>query len=67
LVTAIEPTGLAARSGILAGDVITNLHQKPIKTVNDFSSAVSLLPKKGVVTLEMMRQGIPGIIGLRIE
>jgi len=51
----------------LAGDVITNLHQKPIKTVNDFSSAVSLLPKKGVVTLEMMRQGIPGIIGLRIE
>lgn len=67
LVTAIEPTGLAARSGILAGDVITNLHQKPIKAVNDFSSAVSLLPKKGVVTIEIMRQGIPGIIGLRIE
>ncbi len=67
LVTAIEPTGLAARSGILAGDVITNLHQKPIKTVNDVSSAVSVLPKKGVVTIEVMRQGIPGIIGLRIE
>ena len=67
LVTAIEPTGLAARSGILAGDIITNLHQKPIKTVNDVSSAVSLLPKKGVVTIEVMRQGIPGIIGLRIE
>lgn len=67
LVTAIEPTGLAARSGILAGDVITNLHQKPIKTVNDFSSAVSSLPKKGVVTIEILRQGIPGIIGLRIE
>ena len=67
LVTAIEPTGLAARSGILAGEVITNLHQKPIKAVNDFSSAVSLLPKKGVVTIEIMRQGIPGIIGLRIE
>lgn len=67
LVTAIEPTGLAARSGILAGDVITNLHQKPIKEVNDFSSAISSLPKKGVVTIEVMRQGIPGIIGLRIE
>ena len=67
LVTAIEPTGLAARSGILAGDIITNLHQKPIKTVNDVSSAVSVLPKKGVVTIEVMRQGIPGIIGLRIE
>ena len=67
LVTAIEPTGLAARSGILAGDIITNLHQKPIKAVTDFSSAVSVLPKKGVVTIEIMRQGIPGIIGLRIE
>ena len=67
LVTTLEPTGLAARSGILAGDIITNLHQKPIKTVTDFSSAVSLLPKKGVVTIELMRQGIPGIIGLRIE
>ncbi|MBE0405638.1 Do family serine endopeptidase [Psychrobacter sp. FME6] len=67
LVTAVEPTGLAARSGILAGDVITNLHQKSIKTVNDFSGAVSSLPEKGVVTIEIMRQGIPGIIGLRIE
>lgn len=67
LVTAIEPTGLAARSGILAGDIITNLHQKQIKAVTDFSSAVSVLPKKGVVTIEIMRQGIPGIIGLRIE
>ncbi len=67
LVTTVDPTGLAARSGILAGDVITNLHQKPIKKVSDFSSAISSLPKKGVVTIEMMRQGIPGIIGLRIE
>jgi len=67
LVTIVEPTGLAARSGILAGDIITNLHQKPITKVTDFSSAISSLPKKGVVTIEVMRQGIPGIIGLRIE
>lgn len=67
LVTMVDPTGLAARSGILAGDVITNFHQKPIKTVADFSSAISSLPKKGVVTLEVIRQGIPAIIGLRIE
>ena len=67
LVTTVEPTGLAARSGILAGDIITNLHQKPITKVTDFSSAISSLPKKGVVTIAVMRQGIPGIIGLRIE
>ncbi|MGG1355362.1 Do family serine endopeptidase [Psychrobacter pacificensis] len=67
LVTTVDPTGLAARSGILAGDVITNFHQKPIKNVKDFSDAISSLPKKGVVTIEVIRQGIPAIIGLRIE
>ncbi|WP_406947760.1 Do family serine endopeptidase [Psychrobacter vallis] len=67
LVTTVDPTGLAARSGILAGDVITNFHQKPIKKVTDFSKAISSLPKKGVVTIEIIRQGIPAIIGLRIE
>jgi serine protease Do len=67
LVTAVDPTGLSARSGLLAGDIITNLHQKSIGKVADFSSAISSLPKKGVVTIEIMRQGIPAIIGLRIE
>lgn len=67
LVTAVDPTGLAARSGISAGDIITNFHQKPIKKLTDFTNAISTLPKKGVVTIEVMRQGVPGIIGLRIE
>lgn len=67
LVTAVEPTGLAARSGIRAGDIITSLHQNSIEKVIDFNDAISTLPKKGVVTIEVMRQGVPGIIGLRIE
>lgn len=67
LITAVDPTGLAARSGLQAGDVITNLHQKPIANVNDFSNALSTLPKQGVVTIEIIRQGIPAIIGLRID
>ena len=67
LITAVDPTGLAARSGLMTGDIITNLHQKKITKVTDFSSAIASLPKKGVVTIEVMRQGIPAIIGLRIE
>lgn len=67
LVTAVDPTGLAARSGLMTGDIITNLHQKKITKVTDFSSAIASLPKKGVVTIEITRQGIPAIIGLRIE
>ena len=67
LVTAADPTGLGARSGILAGDIITNLHQNPITKASDFNAAISSLPKKGVVTIELIRRGIPAIIGLRIE
>ena len=67
LITAVDPTGLAARSGIQAGDVITALHQQPIESVSDVSDAISSLPKTGVVTIEVIRQGIPAIIGLRIE
>jgi len=67
LITSVDPTGLAARSGLQAGDAITNLHQKSIGNVSDFSDALSSLPKQGVVTIEIIRQGIPAIIGLRIE
>lgn len=67
LITAVDPTGLAARSGLQAGDLITNLHQKPISNTSDFSKALSSLPRQGVVTMEVIRQGIPAIIGLRIE
>jgi serine protease Do len=66
LITAFDPTGLAARSGIMAGDIVTNLHQKAIRQVSDFNKAIPLLPKQGVVTIEVIRQGIPAIIGLRV-
>lgn len=67
LVTAVEPTGLAARSGLQAGDVIVNLNQQRIKSASDFTQAIRLLPHKGVVTMEISRQGVPIIVGLRIE
>lgn len=67
LITAVDPIGLAARSGLNAGDVIMKFNQQPIKSASDFSQAVRLLPHKGVVTIEISRQGEPIIIGLRIE
>lgn len=67
LITAVDPTGLAARTGLQAGDVITNLHQKRTSSIEEFAAAVAALPQQGVVTIEVMRQGVPAIIGLRIE
>lgn len=67
LVTEIDPTGRAARAGIRPGDVITNLHQKSITSIEDFQRALRQLPEEGVVTIEVIRQGIPAIIGLRLD
>lgn len=67
LVTAVDPIGLASRSGLRAGDVILQLNQQPIRNASDFAKIVRSLPKKGVVTIEILRQGVPVIIGLRVE
>lgn len=67
LVTEVDPTGRAARAGIRPGDVITNLHQKSITSIEDFQRALRQLPEEGVVTIEVIRQGIPAIIGLRLD
>lgn len=67
IVTNVEPFGLASRSGVSAGDVLLTLNHQPVLSVADFSRAVASLPKKGVVTLQLIRQGTPAIIGLRIE
>lgn len=67
LITEVDPTGLAARAGLRPGDVITNLHQKSISSIDDFQRALRQLPEEGVVTIEVIRQGIPAIIGLRLD
>lgn len=67
LITAVDPTGLSARAGLQAGDIITNLHQMPVTDIDEFAEAMKTLPNQGVVTIELLRQGIPAIIGLRIE
>lgn len=67
LVTAVDPFGLASSAGVQAGDVVVQFHNKTIESVEDFTSVTRTLPKKGVVTLQIIRQGVPMIIGLRIE
>lgn len=67
VVSSIDPLGLAARSGVQAGDVVFNLHRQPVESVADFAKAAQTLPNSGVVTMHLMRQGSPFIVGLRIE
>lgn len=67
LVTAIDPFGLAATSGLQAGDVIVQFNQQDIGSTADFVKAVRQMPKTGVVTIQLIRQGQPLILGLRLE
>lgn len=67
LVTAVDPFGLAASSGVQAGDVIIKMNAQPVTNAADVAKQVKNLPKKGVVTLQLIRQGQPLILGLRIE
>lgn len=67
LVTNVEPFGLASRAGVSVGDVLLNLNGQPTPTIKHFANAVEQLPVKGVVTLHLIRQGVPAIIGLRLE
>lgn len=67
LVTSVDPNGLAAQSGIASGDVIVRLNHQPIFDVQSLAEAVEGLPKKGVVTVELVRKRSPKIIGLRLD
>lgn len=67
LITAIDPFGLAASSGLQAGDVIVQFNQRTINTPQDFIQQIQQLPKKGVVTIQIIRQGEPMVLGIRID
>lgn len=67
VITAVTPMGLAARTGIQVGDVILALNSRPTRSAEEMAMAVKSLPKQGVVPVQLIRQGTPAIIGMRIE
>lgn len=67
MITSVNPVGLAARSGIQAGDVIVGMNHRPTRSVQEMATAVQSLPSKGVVPVQLIRQGTPAIIGMRVE
>lgn len=67
LITAVNPTGLAARSGLQKGDVITSIDQKTVKDIKSFVKAIEDLPESGVVVVNIIRRGVPTVVGMRLE
>ncbi|WP_066804795.1 Do family serine endopeptidase [Moraxella oblonga] len=67
IITSVDITGLASRAGLMAGDVIVHLNHLPTNNIQTFEHAFKNLPKQGVVTVGIIRDGMPAILGLRIE
>ena len=59
--------GLAARAGLLPGDVITQLNNTATPNVAALLTAIRNLPNNQVVRVGIQRDGIPAIVGLRVE
>lgn len=63
----VQPNGLAARSQIAVGDVITRMNNVDTPNVTAFADVLKKLPTNKVVGVNLLRNGVPFIIGLRIE
>ena len=66
-IDAVQPNGLAARSRLAPGDVITKLNNQATPNVTAFAEALKKLPTNKVVGVSILRGGMPIILGLRIE
>ena len=67
VISSVETASLAERSGLQTGDIVVHLNQIPTYNIQEFGRAVVSLPREGVVTVGIIREGRPAILGLRIE
>ena len=63
----VSSGGLAARAGLLPGDVITRLNNIQTPDTTALLNAIRSLPANQVVRVSIQRDGVPAIVGLRVE
>ena len=67
VITDVLPGGLAAHAGLLPGDVITRLNNTETPNAVALLNVIRSLPLNRVVRVAIQRDGVPAIIGLRVE
>ncbi len=67
LVADVDRAGAAADSGIREGDIITEINQKPVASIDDYKKIVSTLKKGNVVLIYIQRSGFSGFVTFRME
>ncbi|MCK6528445.1 trypsin-like peptidase domain-containing protein [Myxococcota bacterium] len=63
LVQRVDPGGLAAASGLLAGDVILSVGPRPVRSSDDVASALASAPRRHVA-LVVWREGTRKVMAL---
>lgn len=66
VVRSVEPNGPARSAGVKAGDLITAVNGKPIRTPSDLSNSVGLMRPKDKATVSIIRDGKKKSIKLTI-
>ncbi len=67
LVVEIDSSSPASESGLREGDVIIEVNQKPVKSIEDYEKATSEIKKGNVVLIYVQRAGFSGYITFRAE
>ncbi len=67
VVDLVQAYGLAERAGLQEGDIITRLNNQPTPIIDAFGPILKSLPKTGVVAVNVLRDGVPRVFGMRIE
>lgn len=67
VVVGVTPGSPAEEAGMEVGDVITSINSKPVSNAEDFNSALSAIRSGGIVVLRVIRDGMPRMIGFRVE
>jgi serine protease Do len=57
LIADVQPSGPAARAGIVAGDLVDSVNGEAIKNAHDFSRAIDAVPPNAVVILGVRKKG----------
>jgi hypothetical protein len=65
LVTSVEEGGVAARAGMMRGDVLVSYDDKPLETRDDLFTALAQTRPGGAVRLAILREGAPEQLSIK--
>ena len=63
----IEPGGAAEKAGLKRGDIVTGMNGKPVDSARQFRLSVSLTPPDTGVKLNVIRDGNPTEVTVKLN